>query len=260
MNAKRQTIWLVSMLSLMVVLSAYYLFTEDSGKVDLTTAGGSVNSTAGGAVSIDMKDPATAKVDAKDAGKVEVKPDPNTAAAGTNAKTDTKATDAKTADPKAADKATSGQSAADKTTAQAGAKTDTKADAKTDAQIIAQMTNATLSGSDFFADAQLKRDEDIAKKTQDFMSVYTDQKKSIQDQEKAYNDLDAMNTMISKIKNLESLLTKDYPDAVVQQDGQKYKVSVQAQKLTPSQAVTIVDLTMKELGIGQDKVVIQYLP
>lgn len=30
MNTKRQTIWLVSMLSLMVVLSAYYLFTEDS--------------------------------------------------------------------------------------------------------------------------------------------------------------------------------------------------------------------------------------
>lgn len=31
MKGKRQTIWLVSMLSLMVVLSAYYLFTEDSG-------------------------------------------------------------------------------------------------------------------------------------------------------------------------------------------------------------------------------------
>lgn len=30
MNTKRQTIWLVSMLSLMVVLSAYYLFTQDT--------------------------------------------------------------------------------------------------------------------------------------------------------------------------------------------------------------------------------------
>ncbi|MFC6332383.1 SpoIIIAH-like family protein [Paenibacillus septentrionalis] len=29
MNTKRQTIWLVSMLSLMVILSAYYLFTQD---------------------------------------------------------------------------------------------------------------------------------------------------------------------------------------------------------------------------------------
>ncbi|PZD93434.1 hypothetical protein DNH61_22675 [Paenibacillus sambharensis] len=38
MNTKRQTVWLVSMLSLMVVLSAYYLFTEDldSGSGSLT--------------------------------------------------------------------------------------------------------------------------------------------------------------------------------------------------------------------------------
>ena len=34
MNTKRQTIWLVSMLSLMVVLSAYYLFTEDATPTD----------------------------------------------------------------------------------------------------------------------------------------------------------------------------------------------------------------------------------
>lgn len=34
MNTKRQTVWLVSMLSLMVVLSAYYLFTEDLGSLD----------------------------------------------------------------------------------------------------------------------------------------------------------------------------------------------------------------------------------
>lgn len=34
MNTKRQTIWLVSMLSLMVVLSAYYLFTQEIGNKD----------------------------------------------------------------------------------------------------------------------------------------------------------------------------------------------------------------------------------
>lgn len=34
MNTKRQTIWLVSMLSLMVVLSAYYLFTQDLDDAD----------------------------------------------------------------------------------------------------------------------------------------------------------------------------------------------------------------------------------
>lgn len=34
MNTKRQTIWLVSMLSLMVILSAYYLFTQDMNDAD----------------------------------------------------------------------------------------------------------------------------------------------------------------------------------------------------------------------------------
>ncbi len=39
MNNKRQTIWLVSMLSLMVILSAYYLFTEDVTPTQETAAG-----------------------------------------------------------------------------------------------------------------------------------------------------------------------------------------------------------------------------
>ncbi len=52
MNNKRQTIWLVSMLSLMVILSAYYLFSEDAP---------STNDAAGGANQI-----------VEDAGKVSV--------------------------------------------------------------------------------------------------------------------------------------------------------------------------------------------
>lgn len=35
MNTRRQTVWLVSMLSLMVVLSAYYLFTDKPGESDI---------------------------------------------------------------------------------------------------------------------------------------------------------------------------------------------------------------------------------
>ncbi|MFB9277355.1 SpoIIIAH-like family protein [Cohnella cellulosilytica] len=52
MNNKRQTIWLVSMLSLMVILSAYYLFSEDAP---------STNDAAGGANQV-----------IEDAGKVSV--------------------------------------------------------------------------------------------------------------------------------------------------------------------------------------------
>lgn len=37
MNTKRQTIWLVSMLSIMVVLSAYYLFTDDVNELNVAS-------------------------------------------------------------------------------------------------------------------------------------------------------------------------------------------------------------------------------
>ena len=37
MNAKRQTIWLVSMLSLMVVLSAYYLFSDSLDEINMAS-------------------------------------------------------------------------------------------------------------------------------------------------------------------------------------------------------------------------------
>ncbi|OBR63041.1 hypothetical protein A7K91_23285 [Paenibacillus oryzae] len=40
MNTKKQTVWLVSMLSLMVVLSAYYLFTQDLDDADKLTESG----------------------------------------------------------------------------------------------------------------------------------------------------------------------------------------------------------------------------
>lgn len=40
MNTKRQTIWLITMLSLMVVLSAYYLFTNDMSKSDIAADAG----------------------------------------------------------------------------------------------------------------------------------------------------------------------------------------------------------------------------
>lgn len=51
MNNKRQTIWLVSMLSLMVVLSAYYLFTEDVKDFDVQEQQAMLNE-----VKLDVKD------------------------------------------------------------------------------------------------------------------------------------------------------------------------------------------------------------
>jgi stage III sporulation protein AH len=56
MNTKRQTVWLVSMLSLMVVLSAYYLFTQDVESPDLLTDGSKTEHVAQNATEATAKD------------------------------------------------------------------------------------------------------------------------------------------------------------------------------------------------------------
>jgi stage III sporulation protein AH len=256
MNAKRQTIWLVSMLSLMVVLSAYYLFTEDASKVDVTPT--AANTQTGKEVKVDVSDAVGAKVDSKDASKVEVKPDPATdakASAKSDAKTGTDKTGA------SSDKAASSEKAAAQKTDKAAAGQATTADqTKSDAQVLEKVQAAAKSGSDYFADAQLKRDNDISEKTAQLMTIITDSKQSNEAMAKAYNDLQTIEDMHSKMMNLEDQLTKDFPNAIVTKDGDKWQVTVQSTKLEKSQAVSIVDLTMKEMNVTQDKVVVKYIP
>ncbi|OUS77462.1 hypothetical protein B1748_06580 [Paenibacillus sp. MY03] len=71
MNTKRQTIWLVSMLSLMVVLSAYYLFTQDLNDADKLSGSGAetenVSEVNGGSgIVVDQVDQGNGEMSEKD--------------------------------------------------------------------------------------------------------------------------------------------------------------------------------------------------
>ncbi|UJF31256.1 SpoIIIAH-like family protein [Paenibacillus hexagrammi] len=239
MNAKRQTIWLVSMLSLMVVLSAYYLFTEDVNKLDLAATESAKNPQE---VKIDMTqlDPASA---ATGQGKADAK-----ATTGTDTKTDAKASSTKT-------------------DTKSGAKTDAKADpqaaanAANDAKIIQQVEEQSkaTSASDYFTNAQMKRHEDFTKKSSDLLDLITDKNQTPDAVAKANNELESLSNTYDKIENLEGLLLKDFPQAIVTQEGKDWKVTVQADKLEKSQGVTIVDMVMNELAAQPENIKIQYV-
>ncbi|MCZ8512821.1 SpoIIIAH-like family protein [Paenibacillus filicis] len=290
MNTKRQTIWLVSMLSLMVVLSAYYLFTEDVNKLDLNTKGPTpkeVTITAGELDShMNTTNPsgAAAKPDANSGAQSDPKADQNAKA------TPAPAADGKTApSPAAPAPGTTGAAKADP---KADSKTDPKADSKgdpkannsktdtpssakpgassdasaqpvsksNDAKVLEKMQSKATSGSDYFINLQLKRDEDISKQVEKFVALIADTSQTKEAAAKAEADLRKLQDMETKISNLEDSLIKDYGQAVVTQDANKYKVTVQSKKLEKSQALSIADLTMKELGIGPESLSIQYLP
>lgn len=246
MNAKRQTIWLVSMLSLMVVLSAYYLFTEDVNKLDLATTE-TINKTQ--EVKIDMS-----QVDPANAAKTDVK-----ATTSGDAKVDTKAVT-----PQSSTKTDA------KTEVKPDAKTSTTIDTsktakpsttKTDDQVLKQMEEQarTTSASDYFTNEQMKQSEYFSKTSTALMEIITDSKKTPEAVVKATNDLAKLTDIQEKVENLEAVLMKEFPQAIINQDGNKWKVTVQSDKLEKSQGVTIVDMVMKELGAGPENIKIQYV-
>ncbi|WP_135549798.1 SpoIIIAH-like family protein [Paenibacillus cymbidii] len=276
MNTKRQTIWLVSMLSLMVVLSAYYLFTEDSGKLKVADDG-----TGTEEIKVDSQEiapPATGST-AKDAGKVD-----NGKAVTQGTGQDTKATDAKptaspsakpgvaspsptkspAASPKPSSAATTDTKSATDSKASSG--TDAKATSaqagdskKTDAEVLKQLSAQGQSGADYFTAMLLQRNEDFSKETERLMGIITDMKQTTDAATKANDDLFMIQQREEQINSVEEKLAKDYHNAVVLQDSGKWKIVVQNDKLDKSQAVAIVDMAAKEMNVGADKFTVQLM-
>lgn len=223
MNGKRQTIWLVSMLSLMVLLSAYYLFTEGVGKLkDVTQA---------------QEQPTQVKVDLSELGKDGEKSETD-AAGKKDGKSDTK---------------TEGKDS----TASGKQQDDSKA-ASTDAQVLEKMEQKK-TGKEFFDQQLMKRNEVMQKEATRLMEIANDSKKTPEEVSKAEQDLKAIQDTVARVANVEDSLNKDFKNAVVVQEDNKWKVTIQANKLEKSQAVSIVDRIMKELKIGPEKVVVQYI-
>ncbi|WP_372010913.1 SpoIIIAH-like family protein [Paenibacillus chitinolyticus] len=256
MNAKRQTIWLVSMLSLMVVLSAYYLFTEDVSKVDVASTAPKADE-----VKIDLSQVSPEQAVA-DAGKAsadkaaDAKADgtKTTADAKTDAKTDTKTeakAEAKAGDAKAQDSKTGATASKDGKDAAA-------APASAEAKISQQTQASSKSGRDYLTKLQLDRQDALSKKTEELLTLITDKNQTSDAVSKAQQELQQIEDTNTRVTNVEDVLSKDYPNAVLTQDGSKWKVTVQSDKLEKSQAVSIVETVMKELKVGPE-ISVQYV-
>ncbi|WP_284640435.1 SpoIIIAH-like family protein [Paenibacillus silviterrae] len=248
MNTKRQTVWLVSMLSLMVVLSAYYLFTEDVNDLNFNATG-----TTSKEVVVTGLEPKT-NAAPQAAPAAEDKKQAPADAAKTDPKADPKASSTKTDQPSAAQP--DGKSGA-------AAQPVSSNQASSDAKIIQQVQASAQakSGSDYFVNLQMKRNEEFTKQFEKLMAIIVEPaKNSAEATAKAQEDLRKLEDLEAKFTNLEETLLKDFPQAVVTQEAGKYKVTVQATKLEKSQALSIADKTMEQLAIGPDNIAITYVP
>ncbi|OMC97181.1 SpoIIIAH-like family protein [Paenibacillus sp. FSL R5-0636] len=302
MNGKRQTIWLVSMLSLMVVLSAYYLFTEDSGaSIPKDTAGtmqvDSLKDTAGAALPtvgdkgvvvnevvsqgdvvadegvVDSTTGAATTDDSATAAKTDdsaatAKTDDSTTTAKTDESTTTAANDDSS---KAAANSSDSEKATTDTAAKDAAKTDTsakdtaantttKTPAKNDKEILDEVASQSVSASSMFTNYLYEREQKNLKNQQDLLALINDMDKTPADNAVAQEQLLNLEEKESKITGIEEQLQQKYGEAIVKEEaGDSYKVVVLSDKLDVKQAVSIVDLVMKELSVSQDKISVQYV-
>ncbi|MEI7024667.1 SpoIIIAH-like family protein [Paenibacillus sp. y28] len=255
MNNKRQTIWLVSMLSLMVVLSAYYLFTDDVKNFDIAQNGKSVTVNE---IKLDSPGAPSGQTAAgtEQAGKATGAAGASQQAAGTQstAKTDASSTSTGTGS------GASGSAASKAGTASTGAAASSGSQGVSakDAQVLKQLESAAKTGGDYIAQIQMKRSDEWDKKYENLYKLITDTKQAI-DRDKAMTELQKLQDMQEKIDNLEGTLSQEFAQAVVSEEDGKWNVVVQAAKLEKSQAVSIVDQVMKEMGVGPEKIVVKYV-
>ncbi|WP_438351409.1 SpoIIIAH-like family protein [Paenibacillus sp. FA6] len=231
MNNKRQTIWLVSMLSLMVILSAYYLFTEDSG---------------------------TSKIPVADSKQVlELQPVDNKELVITEVVTDGQVSNDLTATTKTPDVAIgsdTGLEEKEKTSEKATEETAKSSESKNDDEVLKEVASQAVSGRNILDSFQWERKESNIKKETDLYVKLDNQKSTPEELAKADNELKSLEEKESIITGIEEELHEQFGEVVVKEENDEYEVLVLADKLDVNQAVNIVELVMKELNVSQNKI------
>ncbi|OAB32733.1 hypothetical protein PMSD_17340 [Paenibacillus macquariensis subsp. defensor] len=245
MNNKRQTIWLVSMLSLMVVLSAYYLFTGDSGTSKIPVAD---SQSVVDQKSNENKELVTEVV--VDGQNSDITETPKTTDTVKKSDDTTVATDTL----KETDKAVT------KDTTKVTAKEETKksTEAKNDDEVLKEVASQATSGRSILDSYQLERKDNSMKKQSDLYALLNETN-TPEEVAKANDELRSLDEKESKITGIEEALHQQFEEVVVKEENDKYQVLVLSDKLDVKQAVNIVQLVMKELNVSQDKVSVQYV-
>ncbi|WP_028610436.1 SpoIIIAH-like family protein [Paenibacillus harenae] len=206
MNTKRQTVWLVSMLSLMVVLSAYYLFTQDIDNPDVLTDGsqteeGAQNATEAGA----------GGQDGLVVNEVEQPVDDSVLS-------------------------------------------------EADQDVLNQIEEQGLASGGIFSELMSKREMKNTEAENRILAAIAQTQSDEEEAVAAAAELEKFEDKNSKIATLESKLTEQYEMALVDEEGDRYKVVVSSEKLEKKQAADIIKLVMSTMEVSANQVSVQYVP
>lgn len=252
MNTRRQTVWLVSMLGLMVVLSAYYLFTDEVDPVPANNEFALNEIDLEGTQLVDptAADAGTVTVEGEDLVSGDAAAD-ETAQAAEESEDTAGATEAaettETADAAENTEATEPSDMAHET-----ASTEEKL---TDEEILRQMA-AEKEGEEAIAAMQMERTEQLAQEIEQLTATIT----SSESNEEVKKATQRQNELIDLDARLiafeEKLMANNYGDAVVTYDeaAKHYTVNVSAPSLEKSEAVSIIKMAIEDLKISMHQI------
>ncbi|MDP7990117.1 SpoIIIAH-like family protein [Bacillus sp. MHSD_36] len=209
---KKQTVWLLTMLSLVVVLSVYYVTTPDKMNTASPTTGEKIGQEKQGT------DKAVTNEAPKETPKKE----------NANKETSNKETDKK----ESGNKETSNKETSNKETSKKEA-------------------NVTVQSSDEnFTALRMQMEDQRSEQKARLQEVMNSAKSSATEKSKAKDNFDAITTMETKQELLETVIKSQggYKDALVRADGTDIKVTVKAAKHSQKEANKIIQLVRSEGG------------
>lgn len=232
MSNKRQTVWLVSMLSLMVILSAYYLFTDnpqsaeyasDPGVEDWAGVGGEPAGGQEHGVVLEeelWEDAGWTRWEEGDAEEVNPREDSEK-------------------EEKAGEK---------------------EGKVSREESILRKVQAGAERGDEYFAVLDMERTEQLARKAEELMDIATDPQRSSDEVGKAEAELHQLEEMQAKVSDLEDEFMQQYKNVVISETDGKWRVVVQTDNLQRSEAVTIIDKVIAHLGVKPGQIVVQFVP
>ena len=251
MNTRRQTVWLVSMLGLMVVLSAYYLFTDEADQIPVPTEQTAQNEII--VEGVGMMDPTAAQQNVS-IDDIETIGEEAAAEGGTDAAAEGAAeAPAEGAAEGASEDAAEGASDA-ATTGEATAEAD---EAITDEQVLEQVANQ--SSVDAITAMQIERESDFSRRIEELTAAISNEEASEKQITEAINEHSALMDLEAKLIAFEEKLLGDYENVAVMYDDRKehFTVHVSAAQLEKSEAVSIVSEAMKDLNIAIHQITVK---
>ncbi|PMC39569.1 stage III sporulation protein AH [Bacillus sp. UMB0899] len=225
MMLKKQTVWLLTMLSLVVVLSVYYVTSPEGGTSNVVMTGEEQKASESDSATTEEGQEQVAKEESTEGESAEA--------------TEPNETSEKTED------------------AEAGKEGEVQTEELEDGTVI---SSSSVSSDELFTELRMQLDDQRNELKEQLQTIVASNDASATEKSDAYDEMEALNDAARKEMLLETLIkSKGFDDALVRADGNNVKITVKAKEHNASSANQIMTLVRDEME-NMDEVIVTFEP